>query len=120
MCLNRLSRSAKPEKLSMNRLSQAITRSSITEGFVNQPRPTTDVEVSQGEPLPRPAWIEIDLQRFRRNYQLINRDKPHALQVLAVVKDEAYGHGALALARIALESGAAFLGLSTLEEAVAL
>jgi alanine racemase len=76
------------------------------------------------EPLPResprPAWIEVDLRRFKHNYQLIHRDKPSALQILAVVKDEAYGHGALPLARAALENGATFLGLSTLEEAVSL
>ena len=54
----------------------------------------------------RPAWVEIDLDRLRRNLQLINRDKPPGVQLLAVVKDEAYGHGALDVARIALEEGA--------------
>jgi alanine racemase len=69
---------------------------------------------------PRPAWIEIDLQQLRLNFELINRDKPDGVQLLSVLKDEAYGHGALQLARVALESGARFLGLSTLEEAMAL
>jgi phenylpropionate dioxygenase-like ring-hydroxylating dioxygenase large terminal subunit len=32
----------------------------------------------------RPAWVEIDLQRLRRNFQLINRDKPPGLQILSV------------------------------------
>lgn len=39
---------------------------------------------------------------------------------MAVVKDDAYGHGALDVARIALEEGAWGFGLSTLEEAMAL
>jgi alanine racemase len=39
---------------------------------------------------------------------------------MAVVKDDAYGHGALEVARIALEEGAWGFGLSTLEEAMAL
>ena len=39
---------------------------------------------------------------------------------MAVVKDEAYGHGALDVARIALEEGAWGFGLSTLEEAMTL
>jgi alanine racemase len=69
---------------------------------------------------PRSAWIEIDLKQLRRNYQIINQDKPKHLQVLSVVKDEAYGHGALPVARMALESGAAFLALSSLEEAMLL
>src|SRR5205085_6174546 len=38
----------------------------------------------------------------------------------SVVKDEGYGHGAFQVARIALECGASFLGLTTLEEAVTL
>ena len=68
----------------------------------------------------RPAWVEIDLARLRRNLQLIRRDLPPHVQLLAVVKDEAYGHGALDVARIAMEEGATFLGVSTLEEAMAL
>jgi alanine racemase len=68
----------------------------------------------------RPAWIEIDLGKLRRNLQLIRHDLPRNVQLLAVVKDEAYGHGALDVARIALEEGAWGFGLSTLEEAMAL
>lgn len=68
----------------------------------------------------RPAWTEIDLGRLRRNLQLIRRDLPAKVKLMAVVKDEAYGHGALDIARIAIEEGAACLGLSTLEEAMAL
>ena len=68
----------------------------------------------------RPAWTEIDLGRVRRNLQLIRRDLPAAVKLLAVVKDEAYGHGALDVARIALDEGAWGCGLSTLEEAMTL
>ncbi len=65
----------------------------------------------------RPAWTEIDLGRLRRNLHLIRHDLPRDVKLLAVVKDEAYGHGALDVARIALEEGAWGFGLSTLEEA---
>ena len=68
----------------------------------------------------RPAWVEIDLARLRNNLRLIRRDLPRPVQLMAVVKDEAYGHGALDAARIALEEGAWGLGLSTLEEAMTL
>jgi len=68
----------------------------------------------------RPAWIEIDLDQLRRNLQLIRRELPSGVQLLAVVKDEAYGHGAVDVARVALEEGAWGLGVSTLEEAMAL
>ncbi len=68
----------------------------------------------------RPAWVEIDLARLRNNLRLLRRDLPRPVQLLAVVKDEAYGHGALDVARIALEEGAWGFGLSTLEETMAL
>jgi alanine racemase len=74
---------------------------------------------SENFPL-RPAWTEIDLGKLRNNLRLIRRDLPRHVKLLAVVKDEAYGHGALDVARIALEEGAWGFGLSTLEEAMAL
>ena len=43
---------------------------------------------------------------------------PRGVKWLAVVKDDAYGHGAREVARLALEEGAWGLGLSTLEEAM--
>jgi alanine racemase len=86
-------------------------------------RGSTPLTVSSTWPVEmplRPAWVEIDLNKLRRNFELINQDKPAALQVLSVVKDDGYGHGALAVAQVALETGATFLALSTLEEALRL
>src|SRR3954468_8975205 len=68
----------------------------------------------------RPAWTEIDLGKLRRNLQLIRGDLPKQVRLMAVVKDEAYGHGALDVARVAMEEGAWGFGLSTLEEAMTL
>lgn len=68
----------------------------------------------------RPAWLEIDLGRLRRNLQLIRRDLAPGVRLLSVVKDEAYGHGALEVARVAVQEGAWGFGLSTLEEAMIL
>jgi alanine racemase len=68
----------------------------------------------------RPAWVEVDLAQLRRNLQIIRGELPNGVSLLAVVKDEAYGHGAPGVARIAMEEGAWGLGLSTLEEALAL
>jgi len=68
----------------------------------------------------RPAWTEIDLGRLRRNVQLVREQLPAGVRLLAVVKDEAYGHGALDVARVAVEEGAWGCGLSNLEEAMTL
>lgn len=75
--------------------------------------------IGDGRP-PRPAWIELDVARWRRNFQLIRADLPPGLEMLSVVKDEAYGHGLLPAARIANESGVKFLAVSTVEEGVKL
>ncbi|EEF58949.1 alanine racemase [Pedosphaera parvula] len=79
--------------------------------------------VQSGRPIDRPrrpAWIEIDLKQLRRNYEVINREKTKGLKLLLVVKDEAYGHGGLKVAKAALEAGVEFLSLSNLDEAMAL
>ncbi len=83
------------------------------------PASTPENFLSLNYPL-RPAWVEIDLNKLKRNFELIHRDKPKGLQVVSVVKDEGYGHGALAVARTALACGASFLAISTVEEAMAL
>ncbi len=68
----------------------------------------------------RSAWIEIDIGRLRNNLAMLTKHKPKGVHFLSVVKDAAYGHGALPVARAALAAGAAFLALTTLEEADAL
>jgi alanine racemase len=68
----------------------------------------------------RPAWVEIDLGKLRHNLHLIRRELPPGVRLLAVVKDDAYGHGALEVARVAVAEGAWGFGLSTLEEAMVL
>lgn len=61
----------------------------------------------------------IDLDAVRRNLRTIGeRVAPAA--VMAVVKADAYGHGAVPVARAALEGGAGWLGVADLHEALAL
>ena len=84
---------------------------------------TSDQELSfqiRSGHAPRPAWIEIDLGQLRRNFALINQDKPARLALLSVVKDNAYGHGAELVAREAVAAGAVMLGVNTLQEGIAL
>jgi len=89
--------------------------------FLKRASPDTEPVTRPASDLPpRPAWVEIDLPQLKRNFQLISQDKPASLQILCVVKDEAYGHDALRVAKTALECGARFLALATLQEAVTL
>jgi alanine racemase len=66
------------------------------------------------------SWVEINLGQLRENFAIINADKPPQVKLLSVVKDNAYGHGAVAVAKIAIDAGAAFLAVVTIEEAIAL
>lgn len=68
----------------------------------------------------RPVWAEIDLDALRGNIREIRRITNSRAQVMAVVKADAYGHGAGQVSRAALQSGAAWLGVSLLQEALEL
>ncbi|MFJ9827362.1 alanine racemase [Streptomyces sp. NPDC101160] len=75
--------------------------------------------MSQTQPPPR-ARAEIDLGALRANVRTLRaRVAPH-VQVMAVVKADAYGHGAVPCARAALQAGATWLGTATPHEALAL
>ncbi len=71
-------------------------------------------------PLPRTAWLEIDLDRLAGNVRAIVAALPAGTLVEAVVKANAYGHGAVPVAHAALGAGARGLCVATLDEALAL
>ncbi|MFJ9074449.1 alanine racemase [Streptomyces sp. NPDC102278] len=68
---------------------------------------------------PTRAYAEIDLAAVRSNVRALRERAPRA-ELMAVVKSDAYGHGAVPCARAALEAGATWLGTATPEEALAL
>jgi alanine racemase len=68
----------------------------------------------------RPTWLEIDLERIRSNYHVIRGLVPTGTHILCVVKDDAYGHGAVRVAQVLQEEGAEWFALATLEEALQL
>ncbi|MFJ6696029.1 alanine racemase [Streptomyces sp. NPDC091272] len=68
---------------------------------------------------PMRARAEIDLRALRANVRALRERAPHAA-LMAVVKSDAYGHGALPCARAALEAGATWLGTATPQEALEL
>lgn len=64
----------------------------------------------------RPAWVEVDIGAIRENVAAVKTFVGSAVDVLAVVKADAYGHGLVPAARAALEGGAAMLGVAIPEE----
>jgi alanine racemase len=67
----------------------------------------------------RPAWAEVDLGAISTNVRTIARHVAPA-GVCAVVKADGYGHGAVAVARAALDAGATWLGVALAEEGATL
>jgi len=79
--------------------------------------------VARYEKMIRPVWAEVDLEAIRENIRQIRRFTARggkAPEIMAVVKAEAYGHGAVATARAALEAGATRLGVAMPEEGILL
>jgi len=68
----------------------------------------------------RPTWAEVDLDAIAANVTALQRHLSGSTQLMAVVKANAYGHGAEMVARTALESGATWLGVNIVDEGVQL
>lgn len=63
-----------------------------------------------------PVWVEVDLKAIAYNVQQIRQIVPPRTEVMAVVKANAYGHGAVEVARTALANGAGRLAVARVSE----
>ena len=68
---------------------------------------------------PHRAWLEIDHGAIRSNLEVVRASAPGA-EVIGVVKANAYGHGAVAVARTLVAAGVERLAIATVDEAVEL
>ncbi|MEN6478555.1 MAG: alanine racemase [Anaerolineales bacterium] len=68
----------------------------------------------------RPAWLEIDMEAVAGNVRILRELIGPEVALMAVLKGDAYGHGAIRVGRTALNNGATALGVASLNEAVAL
>jgi alanine racemase len=68
---------------------------------------------------PHRGWIEVDHHAIRHNLAVIRRLVPGAA-VIGIVKADAYGHGAVAVARTLVAEGVERLGVATVDEGVEL
>ncbi len=72
------------------------------------------------ENFPNRSWAEINLDILAENMREIRRVTKRSAKIMAVVKADAYGHGAIETARVLLENGADKLAVSMLDEAIEL
>lgn len=68
----------------------------------------------------RDTWVEINLDAITQNVKLMKEHIGKNVEIIAVVKANGYGHGAVQVANTALEAGATMLAVAFLDEAIAL
>ena len=68
----------------------------------------------------RPVWLEINLDAIAHNVQKIRQIVGENTQIIAVVKANAYGHGAVEVSETLLENGVTMLGVGVVEEGIVL
>ncbi len=66
------------------------------------------------------AWLDVDLSAIRHNTMAARHFIGERCRLMAVVKAHGYGHGAIRCAKTALNSGADYLGVATIDEAIEL
>lgn len=68
----------------------------------------------------RDAWVEVNLTRFEQNVTKLLAALPKSLKMMAVIKADAYGHGAPMMVPILESLGVAMLGVASVDEALQL
>lgn len=77
-------------------------------------------DLNQEDNFYRDTWVEIDLDAIAYNVGELRKKLHPENKLIAVVKANGYGHGALQVARTALRSGANYLAVAFLDEAISL
>ncbi|MFN4293518.1 MAG: alanine racemase, partial [Thermoflexales bacterium] len=68
----------------------------------------------------RPTWLDVDLDAIAHNTRAVKAIVGETVALMAVLKADGYGHGAVKVARTALNNGASWCGVASLNEAAAL
>ena len=68
----------------------------------------------------RRAWVKIDHQALAHNVRTLKGILAPETKLMTVIKADAYGHGAITVAKTVLESGADYLAIATLSEGIEL
>ena len=68
----------------------------------------------------RPTWLEVDLEAIAHNVRRVADMTGPDVAILAILKADGYGHGMLRVARTALNNGAYYLGVASINEGVLL
>jgi alanine racemase len=114
-----------PEALVLIKGSEETRMERITERLMAEPQQAPELLVRQTPGwkqivvmrAERPTWVEIDLSAIANNTRQVQALVGPQVRVLASLKADAYGHGAIKVARTVLRNGASMLGVATTSEA---
>ncbi|MCB9459265.1 MAG: alanine racemase [Anaerolineaceae bacterium] len=79
----------------------------------------SDEAVSPSQSL-YPSWVEVNTDTIANNIQILKSLVGEKVALCSVVKANAYGHGAVAIARVAMSNGADYLAVASIAEALEL
>jgi alanine racemase len=107
------------EATRMERVTELLMAhpASALEKLVRQTPGWKQIVVARAE---RPTWVEVDLSAIGNNTRLVKELVGPQVRILVSLKADAYGHGAIKVARTVLHNGASMLGVATLSEATPL
>ena len=100
----------------------------VVEGLLRQPERAPELLVRQDASWQhirlaqpgRPTWVEVDLSAIAYNVRRLCEIIGPEVGLLAVLKADGYGHGAVKVARTALNNGACIAGVACVSEGIAL
>ena len=100
----------------------------VAAGLLAYARQSSDLLVRQSEGWRkvrllhpgRPTWLEVDLEAIAHNVRRVVERVGPEVKVMAVLKADGYGHGAVRIARTALNNGASYLGVASINEGATL
>lgn len=72
------------------------------------------------QPFYRDTWAEVNLDNIYYNVESLKNILPMNVALIAVVKANAYGHGDIQVARMAVRAGASYIAVALIDEAIAL
>ena len=76
-----------------------------------------EVHVNQVE---KRSWVEVDLEQLRKNYHIYKQSLKADVEIMAVIKADAYGHGDAEVAKMLYDEGVRMFAVSNIDEAVGL
>ncbi|BDC48303.1 alanine racemase [Bryobacterales bacterium F-183] len=83
-------------------------------------QPSNTTTTIRSSPALHRSWVEVSLRQIADNFHEVRRVANPSVELMPVVKADAYRHGAVAVSRVLEEEGARWLAVSNADEGIAL